>query len=74
MEVKKFYFVTPAPKAQNGTQAQNVAQSPANADTNADMPQNLPEMPPEFENANVVTDEIIENAEETATVESENAF
>ncbi len=75
LEVKRFYFVMPAPKTQDGTQAQNVAQSPTNAETNANAPQNLPEMPPEFENANVVTDEIIENAEETtAVVENENIF
>lgn len=54
LEVKKFYFTKP--KEKESTQAQ----SPT--------PQNLPEIPPELENTNIISDEIIENAEEIKEV------
>lgn len=56
VDVKKFHF----------TQAK-AAESDSNAQSNA----NLPEPPQELENANVVTDETIQNATETSADEFE---
>ncbi len=64
VEVKSFDFLKP--KAENADNAANAGV------VNQAQAQNLQAQPPQPEPANVVTDEIIENAEETAAVESED--